>query len=754
MKKFLKHKKLFAGIFLVLVIFSFAPVSSPQAYAFINPGAQSIINSSVGKEVGCVWGTSWICDLVTKLIFIPLAVTSFILFLAGTILDWSIDYTVVDVAKNLGKISGINIAWSVIRDLVNISFIFILLYSAISIILNRGGEIKKIVTGVVLAVILINFSLFFTKIIVDASNLVTLTFRNAIVTSCDPKNESISACFSEYTGVSTIFNPSDATGKALLQSLQGEPLKAATVSLGGSAFILVTAFVFFAASIMFLMRFVSIVFLLIFSPIMVMGSLIPGLSEHTKKWWENITDQALFAPVFMVLTWVVLTVVGSPGFIVTKGGRIADIFVGINKAVGSGGSSLATAPATTPSPLDLIGNFIIVIALIIGVLTISKGFSKKGGELGGKFAGAIMGGAGGYIGRRTIGGASRSISDSEELKRQAANEGGKYGRLTQMKARALLKTAQGGAKASFDVRGAKVPFTDIGLSKSLGAGTATGKGGYDAYLKEQAEKKKKFGESPKPSDIVIDQAKQELEAAKNSPNDPGKDKRVHDAQERLNDLLGNKDEVDTQLKALDEQKKKESDDAKSRTAQAARLAEAENALDNAKVSEKSAEDTYRRLEVEADAAVGETRAAKIREVEAARLRLDTARTETGDTRRALAAAKTSYDQVGETIDSDLDRVFAERKKQLVDERLLESAEDRRKKGYASVLTDTARISLNRVGLVGAIKQSNRQAAANLRGTGGKKSVKERLQELLDEEAGRSAGTPPPPPPPPPPPIIT
>lgn len=279
-----------------------------------------------------IWIVGGICNLVLTLIMAPVGLASFLLFLAGAFLDFILKFTVVDMARNVGDLSGINVAWGVIRDLVNLSFIFILLYAAIKTILGDNGLIKRTIVGVVIAAILVNFSLFFAKIIIDASNLTALTFHNAIVSSCgsgainaSSTTQSLSTCFMNPMGLTTIYNPSDKDN--FLTSLGNNFWKALVISAGSTIFILITTFVFLAVGIMFLMRFVSIIILFILSPIAVMGALIPQLQAQTKKWWSNITDQALFAPAFMLMSWVTLTILYSPGF-KFPGSMIADVFDG------------------------------------------------------------------------------------------------------------------------------------------------------------------------------------------------------------------------------------------------------------------------------------------------------------------------------------------------------------------------------------------------------------------------------------------
>src|SRR3989338_1077359 len=59
-------------------------------------------------------------------------------------------------------------AWTVVRDLSNIFFILILLYISIKTILGLGGhEVKKMIFHVIIMALLINFSMFFTKVVID-----------------------------------------------------------------------------------------------------------------------------------------------------------------------------------------------------------------------------------------------------------------------------------------------------------------------------------------------------------------------------------------------------------------------------------------------------------------------------------------------------------------------------------------------------------------------------------------------------------
>ncbi len=68
-----------------------------------------------------------------------------------------------------------------VRDLSNVFFILILIYVGIKLTLGIGGhDSKKTVGLVVVLALIINFSLFFSNVIYDSSNILASVFYNKI----------------------------------------------------------------------------------------------------------------------------------------------------------------------------------------------------------------------------------------------------------------------------------------------------------------------------------------------------------------------------------------------------------------------------------------------------------------------------------------------------------------------------------------------------------------------------------------------
>ena len=114
------------------------------------------------------WFGIW---MVEKLSLGLLTIGAWILWLGGVVLDEVLRYTVVEMSTRIGEgglQTMINEVWRVARDFSNMFFVFILLYGAIVTVLGRDDiNVRKVIRNVVIVAILINFSLLFTKIIID-----------------------------------------------------------------------------------------------------------------------------------------------------------------------------------------------------------------------------------------------------------------------------------------------------------------------------------------------------------------------------------------------------------------------------------------------------------------------------------------------------------------------------------------------------------------------------------------------------------
>lgn len=422
--------------------------------------------------------------------FILMTVSAFVLTISGYIFDKVISFTIVDMAKNIGDPNGvggaITTAWATLRDVANMCFIFVLLYAAFKAMfeLNFSG-LSTTIRNIIIVALLINFSLFFSKVVIDASNIVAVGFYNSIsnqntVTlssvSGSPtpttSQTGISAGYMNMLGLQTFYD------SRMLDNLTGGPTQIMTISIMSSVFMLITAVVLLMAGVMFAARFIILVLLMILSPLALIAFIIPGMKNQFDKWKSSLIDQSFFAPIFFALTWVVFKL----------GNALIKAVQDPSNTAPVSWANLTTNPQST---VTLIFNYVLIIGFSIAALVISKTVASRGAT-GGAFK-AISGGIGtGVIGgaglaaRNTIGRGSKYISENKREEWSKSTIG-----------RAGLWMADKGGKSSFDVRS----LADSKAGKAVGAGKildssvfgkAAGKGGFNAAVDTKEKAKAKY----------------------------------------------------------------------------------------------------------------------------------------------------------------------------------------------------------------------------------------------------------------------
>lgn len=353
------------------------------------------------------------CKIVTAIGRIILTLTSFLMWLGAIVFNYIIDFTLVNFKGNITAIKAIDIGWTVFRDLANIFFIFILLYIAIATILRLETiNTKKVLSTLIVVGLLLNFSLFFTKVIVDGSNILSLVFFSKITVNGNPIESSPSdgskAAFNNTlaNAFAAPLGLADLLGGGVFSS--GVPTNGVFAAVGdinetypslflielfAGAIFLILAFVFLAASFLFISRFVILIFLMLLSPLAFAGMILPKTKGMiADKWWKALIDQCLFAPVFFMNLWVVLAIISSPNFLkVGQGATFTQLF---------------TDPAGAAKGASIVLNFMLVIALLIGTLIISKLLGAHGASgaisIGNNIATSARKGAQGYLGRGAV----------------------------------------------------------------------------------------------------------------------------------------------------------------------------------------------------------------------------------------------------------------------------------------------------------------------------------------------------------------
>jgi len=367
------------GTTLVVVAIVFGPQSA-HAQA-----GSTILKSIAGTFLGSFLGP--LGDLV-------LAVAMWVLGIAGYVLNHIIEFTVLKFASS-SALPAVNTAWTVFRDLANMLFIFILIYIAIGTILRLSTvQTKKMLVHVIIVALLLNFSLFFTKIIIDTSNIVTIGFYGSVMglpTSDSGKpSPTLAEQIQAKLGLSTVYGTKAVKGCEDLSKIECVVRLFITKS-GGAVFTLILTFVLVAAGVLFLLRYVTLLFLMILAPLAYVAYIIPTMQKHSSDWWKKLIDNCIFPPAFMALLWVSIQLI--PKFTVGS--------AGFDAMAGSVSGGKVAAPEG--GVITIIYNFFLAIALLIGTIILSKKIGVAGADTVNKWGKSLRTGAQGFVGRNTIG---------------------------------------------------------------------------------------------------------------------------------------------------------------------------------------------------------------------------------------------------------------------------------------------------------------------------------------------------------------
>lgn len=456
--------------------FATSPGSTKKCDVDTRRGIGNVSNNGTpaAEALGCdsFIGNGLKCAVAKFFYFIVYTTVGTLLTIAAAFLDVIIKVTILKFDDWITAVTGVRVAWTILRDVMNITFIFMLLYASISMILGNGKE-KGIIKGVIIAGLLINFSFFFTSVIIDVSNVPTVEMfkgiqrigeKYAMGTTSDP---TIAGTFYTADGITNTFMQGlgiqTQSPKGL--SPDGEDVDSHIFQqlVFSTIAILVIAFVFFAMAFLLLGRFIILLILLITSPISVMGGVLPQFAEHSKKWWKTLLDQAVFAPIMMLFMLVTALIVSNDSF---RAGLIQD-------------SSIVDVPFA--GGIQGMINYAIVIGLLVtGMVTAKKsagGASKALTDFATKTAGKAAFGLGARGLQNTVGLAGSKLGSSALLSNIAVNSKSAWARSL---AGGALRSGSYVGDRTFDVRG-----TPIG--SELGAGKAI-KNRADR-IKEEAKKR-------------------------------------------------------------------------------------------------------------------------------------------------------------------------------------------------------------------------------------------------------------------------
>ncbi len=451
---------IFIAIITIVVFGVFANVvqaqttSGAQGSAAVNtPLGGTVTGAAVGNSNAAAT-SSWMTDLgnaisdvflggivryvtgaMAIVAWVILSVCGWLLSASGVLLNVSM-YLTTHLASFINNTPVIYTVWGIIRDLSSTLLIFFILYAAIQMILGlQDAKYGELIKNIIIVGVLINFSFFFTRTLIDLSNIVSLEFYSAMAptnTAAETSTKTadtdglvksmltsggISNIIMGAISIDNFWKNSATSGKALFIYNDNQAnINIVILEVGAIVVVVFTIIDFLVISLICIARVAILLFLLGFSPIWIAAKAIPQLEEISGQWMKQFKAQLLFLPAYLAFLYVALKIVTASNLsnvIAAQGmGTTPDVLWGnmINLVVGF---SIIIFLLNIP---------IIAAAKVAGVSGgfISKAYSSMTKKVG-SWTKSGASGAGAWAGRNTVGAAASRLNQSSAMRNFYAN---------------------------------------------------------------------------------------------------------------------------------------------------------------------------------------------------------------------------------------------------------------------------------------------------------------------------------------------
>lgn len=453
--------------------------------------------------LGCIM--SFAGKIAASFLWVFVSFLGWMLGIVGMFFNWIMLVTVFQFSVYFGNSEGMLLAWSILRDLGNIILLFGFIFIGIQTILNIGHfSVGRALPRLIIFAILINFSLFISEAIVDISNVLSSTFFSLVsnvdctqmANSQECAGKGLAGQVMQASGLSGVFNIKD------LGSIWGASngINMFIYYAGLAVFMIIMMTAIGAAAIMFVIRAITLMILLVVSPLGFAGMAIPQFEEQAGKWWKSLISQSFFAPIYLLFMFIGLK-----------------ILEGARTTFSPGTASLSDALGSTNVSS---GGLFIIFALAVGFMVAAMTMAKQLGTMGASFAVSVSGkavgnatlGSVGFVGRHTVGAAANNMA--------AKVRSSEFAQRRPIMASMVLKPLDYGKNASFDTRSAGLVKTGMKSSGvDLGAPNKDQKHGFHGVEEAMTKRRLDYYKELKPSESQknprLKEIDGELEQAKN-----------------------------------------------------------------------------------------------------------------------------------------------------------------------------------------------------------------------------------------------
>lgn len=212
----------------------------------------------------------------------------------------------------------VNSGWATLRDIANLFFVVILLIIAFATVLNISSyEYQQLLPKFVLAIFLVNFSRTIVGLMIDASQVVMVTFASAFYQSAAGNFVRLLRIDQWLQVKSLVSNAVTSAGGATDSSVLSTVATVASVDVVSNfvALLFTLAVSTFALGVgltlvaVIVYRIVALWLLIIFSPLAFLAWVLPSTRSYFSQWMGQLVKQLTVGPLLVFVVWLALSTV-------------------------------------------------------------------------------------------------------------------------------------------------------------------------------------------------------------------------------------------------------------------------------------------------------------------------------------------------------------------------------------------------------------------------------------------------------------
>lgn len=239
------------------------------------------------KTANALWG--WVEEALGYVLLFFYSLAAEILRLTGLVFNKVIES---DLFNQIITAPAVEIGWTTTRDICNIVFILILLGIGFATILRVPTyHVKKLIVPFIVALLLINFSKLICGVVTDFCHVIMASFVAAI------NGDNYSGAILSAVGVGSWTRPPDGFTGVLI------PLAITTI------FMIALSFALLLLAALLVSRWITLLVLTIFSPLVYAAQILPTTKGFAKKWWQQFLQTAFYGPAAVFMVYLAISIV-------------------------------------------------------------------------------------------------------------------------------------------------------------------------------------------------------------------------------------------------------------------------------------------------------------------------------------------------------------------------------------------------------------------------------------------------------------